>query len=253
MKNICMTALVLFSVQCLAAQDNTIKWQTAVWSGFTDSKEALYNKLFETAFERQGLSLKTIEVPFNRSLKQVDQGRADFAGGVMLETEKSTKHILAPFPVFSTPVSVFYQKEKYSKSEINISMLEEHKVVGSSHVAQTVGLKNSKEVSAKEQGFFMVVKKHADFYVDNSDQMAAVIRENSNEIAQYNPDDYAIMIIGTSDAYMLAPNNTRGEFVIDAYIKGSKKLFDEGVMQKIYETRGFKIPETTKKYMQSLK
>lgn len=232
----------LWATNAAALEDNIVNWVSQEWVGYTDTEQGLYWQLIEQAFNQEQLLVQLTLMPFKRAVRMVDQKRADFAGAVLKDVEPSRTHIQAPFPIFSTPISVFYRKGKFIDTEIDLNFLKQHSVAGTHQIGKSIGLDSQREVNSKEQAFFMVTKNHADFFLGYADQIQIVVKDNAKKVKNYVASDYTMKNISQSDWFMISPNTQRGEKIMNAYIAGSQKLYDQGIYAAIYSKSGFEVP-----------
>jgi len=238
--------------------DKKINWPTDIWPGITETDTALYSHLFKEIFISQGFEIQKNYVPFKRALAFVDSHQADFAGGTVKDSMPSLDHIQAPFPVLTTPVFAFYKKALLSKEvtsvqPMNLDILKNYRVVASPQLGASVGLKDVYEVTNKAQAFLMVVKGRADFYIDNKGELLGTISNNVDQLAGYDATQYDTSIVGYSSWYMISPRNSRGEIVMQAYIKGTIELFNSEKLADIYNKGGFIVPPELIRYVENLR
>lgn len=243
--------LMCWAGNLTALEDKTVNWATEEWVGYTDTPDGLYWQLIEQAFKEQGFAVKRTLMPFKRAVRMVDQKKADFTGGVLFDPAAKNLYIQAPFPITSTPISVFYRKSEFADNDINLAFIKQYSVVGTHQMGRSIGLESIREVNSKEQAFFMVGKRHADFFLDYTDQIKAVIKRYGNDLANFQPDDYKVKSIARSDWFMISPLGKRGEKIMQAYIAGSKKLYEKGVYTAIYEKSGQTMPTASEVYFKS--
>lgn len=242
--------LLLFASLLHAGQnDKEVNWVTELWPGFTDSEDAMYNQLFSQAFSSQGMTLKVTEVPFQRSILMVDRGDADFAGGVPLEEEGSESHLQAPFPVSSTPIAVFYRRDKFAAEDIDLAMLADSKIVGTHLLGEVLELHNVRKIGRKHLGLRMVIEGRVGFYLDTLQQIQQASDEAENTFDNYRQADYGIKVVGHGDWYMIAANNAKGKAVLSAYIAGTQAIYRAGKVEAIYRQFDLPVPEVLVNYM----
>jgi len=248
--------------------DKNINWPTDMWPGITDTDTGLYSHLFKEIFTSQGFELQKNSVPFKRAIAFVDRHQADFAGGIIKDTTPSIVHIQAPFPVLTTPVFAFYKKALLSEfsatqtqmakgatsgQPLNIAILKNYRVVASPQLGASIGLTDVYEVTNKAQAFLMVVKGRADFYIDNEGELLGTIRNNVDQLGDYDATLFDTSLVGYSSWYMISPKNSRGERVMQAYIKGTITLFNSGKLDDIYNKGGFIVPSELIRYVENLR
>ncbi len=243
-----LLSILPFQLQAQSAIDEVV-WATELWPKYTDSADAMYNRLFSNAFQRQGMTLYILEVPFKRSILMVNNGTADFSGGIPLDKELNPHHIQAPFPIISTPIAAYFRKSKFKREEVTLKLLKTSNVTATALIGQELNLDNTRVINRKKQGLQMLIKDRTDFYLETLGQMLVVISENKGVAKNFNEADYDLKIVGSGNAYMIAANNDKGKKVMQAYIEGTKKIYHDGLLTEIYQNAGHETPPLVVEYM----
>jgi len=242
MKKIFFLVVVLVvSFNTSAVEIKKIQWGTEMWKRYTDKDgSGIYTQVFTKVFESEGLELEVSYMPFARSLHLVKTGKLDFAGGTAKEQEANPDYIQARYPVAVSRFNVFFRKSTLQEWEPQKS-LKDRKIVATPKVASSAGLdeKEVHVVTSRNQALKMVLNNRSEFYVDDEKVLETTLQENQK---LFNPNDYRVETISTNGWYMRAPNTPRGKKVIEIYERGTKRLYDSGELQKIYERLNFSTP-----------
>jgi len=239
--------LFLVSMPLLAEPPLIVRHHTPAWSAITNADgSGLYHQVFKEVFAYSNVQVKAAYLPLLRALADVEQGKADMAGGIGLGDER---FLYASQPIYQSRVSAFFHK-KLVKNWQGMETIKQHEdqTVVSVGMGKLINIKGF-EVNSRYQALNMLLRKRALYYVDATELFEGLYQgdyskhfnsqQGSKYHAPFNPAQYTYRSISDVSAYMVFQKSERGEKIKALFESGFKTLFESGRLLEIYKQWGF--------------
>lgn len=226
-----------------SASDQTVRWAITEWEDLTNADgTGLFIEVVEQAFAESGITVERIYMPWRRALHTVEQGDADFAGGL----ERTDKFLQSRYPINEIIESAFFHENTipdWSGME-SLRNLRGAWAIGylDAFPASIRPLLTGEDVP-RASALQMVIQGRADYYLDNLLQMRKTLaRAEQSGSIQANMTHYRIETIMQVPLYLSFTHGDRGAEIKQAYDDGIEALLRSGQLEQIYQKWGINMP-----------
>ena len=237
-----LTGLFLALLQTSDANGNEVRWAITEWEDLTNADgTGLFNELTDAAFSVSGVKVTRIYVPWRRALLAVEQGDADFTGGL----EKTDKFLESRHPINRILETVFFHEDTISNWSGLESLADKRGVWALGYLDEfppAIRHQLHGEDVPRESALNMVLKGRADYYFDNRLQMRQTIEKAKASRQPGTFDNYRMEPLMEFPLYMVFTPNPRGERIKAIFDKGVEALYQSGKLQEIYRKWDIPMP-----------
>ncbi len=239
--------LLLFSTPVLAQPPLIVRHHTPAWSAITNADgSGLYHQIFMEVFAYSNVQVKAVYLPLLRALSDVEQGKADMAGGIGLGDKR---FLYASHPIYQSRVSAFFNKKLLEDWQglVTIKQYEDQTVL-SVGMGKLINIKGF-EVNSRYQALNMLLRKRALYYVDATELFEGLYQgdygkhfngeQGSQHHVSFDPTQYTYRSISDVSAYIVFQKSERGQKIKALYESGFKTLLESGRLLQIYKQWGF--------------
>lgn len=233
-----LTLFVLQAGLAKAEEEKTIITAGPSWERFTNQDgSGLYHDIIRQVFA--GYKVIHHYVPTEQANSMVIIGRADIK---MCET-KANEHLrLANVPMYENDFYALYLRKKFEPWK-GFSSLQGQRVVWREGYYSKDDFSipvDFTEVRSGESALKMIVYDRADFYIDDFNLIKQSF-DNAGE--KFDQEKFGLAIVGARKYYPVFADTQRGEMLRNHYENEMRRLYREGVLQQIYTTWNFRIPQ----------
>lgn len=205
-----------------------ITWATPEWDGYTNKDgSGIYNEIIKKIFNKKGIRVRIIYLPWKRSLYMIKTGKFDISGA---DETLTTNFLFSNKPVILTQEYIFFKKIKkpeFTKNNFHFNTTGAwiRGYLDNSKLKNLKGIETNQRESAAK----MVLSGRADYYLDNLYQMNKTLK-----ILNYHKTQYSKKSVIKVKLYFLFSRNNRGYFFKQIFDEEFLKMHKEGTLKKIY-------------------
>ena len=208
------------------------------WEGFTNRDgSGLYHDILRQVYPEY---LKQhLYVPTVQANEMVAIGRADIK---LCETEVESPLMFGGYPMYENGYYALFRRERMGVWRGNDSLSGMKGVWRQGYYSRADFSVNFPylEVRSGESALKMVILGRADFYIDD---LALINESFALAGEEFDPDRFDVKLVGTRKYYPVFLESPRGKRLRTQYDSAMKRLYQEGILQKIYQSWGFPIPK----------
>ncbi len=226
--------LALFMTGSAFGEDiKTINIVTPSWEGDTnkDGTGFLFD-IVRRVYKPAGIKKKKKIVPWARAEKMIQQKKAD----EMLCARKKKDRLTPKYPMLVEHACTVFKKENIKKWE-GLKTLKGKSIIWlrgydfhTDPRIKDVKIKKWDEIDDYKEGWGLISKGRADFFIDVLVDMEPYIKNN-----KVNMKPYQLEIIWSNNVYMSFAKTEKTKKLIEIYDKQIMKLFKSGELKKLYE------------------
>ncbi len=226
--------LVLFiAVSAFGEDIKTINIVTPSWKAQTNKDgTGLLFDIIRSVYEPVNIKMEYKFVPWARAEKMIQEKKADS----MLCASKKEDRLTPNYPMFVEYICALFKKENIKKWE-GLKTLNGKSAIWLRGYAfpadlnmKGVKLKKWDEIDSYQEGWGLIDKGRADFFLDVLVDMEPYIKANKIDMKPYQ-----LEMIWTSNAYMSFAKTEKSKKLIEIYDKQIMKMFKSGELKKLYE------------------